>query len=130
MHTLRLTVDLPTRRVVEADVVHVEAEDESGAFGIRPGHEPFLTALTVGLLHHRDEGGREGWLAVDEGFLLTDGRSVEVYTHDAHLADSPEEIHRLLEGTFAQRHTEEKERRNALWKMQLAAFKMLFGYER
>ncbi|MHC4597529.1 MAG: hypothetical protein ACYS47_00840 [Planctomycetota bacterium] len=127
---MKLTVDLPTRRMVEAEVVQVQAEDETGAFGIRPGHEPLVAALTMGWMRYRAADGREGWLAVDEGVLVTDGETVEVYTHDALHADSAEEAERLLENELAQRHDREQDRRNAMLKMQLTAFKMLFGYER
>ena len=128
--TLRLTVHLPTKMVADVEVVEVRAEDETGSFGIRAGHEPFLTALTMGLVHYTTSAGEERWLAVDEGILLTDGKAVEVYTHDAQVARSPGEVQGLLGQEFAARHEEERDRRNAMAKMQVAAFKMLFGYER
>jgi F-type H+-transporting ATPase subunit epsilon len=127
---MRLTVHLPTKRILDAEVSEVRAEDPTGSFGVREGHEPFMTALAMGLVYARETGGAERWLAVDEGILLTDGESVEIYTHDAQAADSPEAIHRLLEKDFADRHEAERDRRNAMVKMQLAAFRMLFGFER
>jgi F-type H+-transporting ATPase subunit epsilon len=127
---MKLTVHLPTRKIVDASISRVQAEDRTGAFGIRPGHEPFMTALSMGVMHYALPDGEEKWLAVDEGFLLTDGKTVEVYTHDAYLAETPEEIHRILEAEFGKRREAERERRTMIMKMQLAAFKMLFGYER
>ena len=45
---MRLTITTPLAIVVEADdVAHLRAEDETGAFGILPGHADFLTALAV-----------------------------------------------------------------------------------
>ena len=43
---MRLTVTTPLAIVAEADdVAHLRAEDDTGAFGILPGHADFLTAL-------------------------------------------------------------------------------------
>ncbi len=125
----RLEIFLPTKKIVDAEVRSVQAEDDSGSFGIRPGFEPFCTALNLGLLHYVDASGGARWLAVEEGLLLTDGKRVEVYTRDAHPGDSAEEVRRLLEEEFARQRETEREKRNAMLRMQLAAFKMLFGYE-
>lgn len=127
---LSLVVYLPTRKALETKAIGVQAEDASGSFGIRRGHEPFFTTLETGLLRVDAEDGSERWLAVQEGILLTDGHRVEVYTRDAHVSDSPGEIQRVLRDNFLRESEEERERRNALVRMQLAAFKMLFGYER
>lgn len=128
--SLELKVFLPIRKMVETRATSVLAEDPTGQFGIRPGHEPFLTPLVAGLLAYTEPGGPEHWLAVDEGLLVTDGALVEVYTRDVHVSDSPEDVHRVVTQKFATRRAAELDRRNAMLKMQLAAFKMLFGYER
>ena len=45
---MKLSVATPLALVVEADDVrHLRAEDDTGAFGILPGHADFLTALAV-----------------------------------------------------------------------------------
>ena len=57
---MKLTVTTPLAIVVEADdVAHLRAEDETGAFGILPGHADFLTALAVSVVSWRDERGAE-----------------------------------------------------------------------
>ena len=44
---IQLTITTPTSVAVKADgIAHVRAEDETGAFGILPGHADFVTALT------------------------------------------------------------------------------------
>ena len=56
---MRLTVTTPLAIVVEADdVAHLRAEDETGAFGILPGHADFLTALAVSVVTWRDSARR------------------------------------------------------------------------
>ena len=57
---MRLRIATPTVLVVEAeDVGHVRAEDETGAFGILPGHGDFLTVLATSVLTWRDRSGSE-----------------------------------------------------------------------
>ena len=45
---MRLIVTTPLAVIADAsDITHLRAEDETGAFGILPGHADFLTALSV-----------------------------------------------------------------------------------
>ena len=68
---IQLTITTPTAVAVQADgVAHVRAEDETGAFGILPGHADFVTALTPSVVSWRDADGREGHCAVRGGVLL------------------------------------------------------------
>ncbi len=56
---MKLTVTTPLAIVVEADdVAHLRAEDETGAFGILPGHADFLTALAISVVSWRDAAWR------------------------------------------------------------------------
>jgi len=56
---MRLTIVTPLPVVVETQqVAHLRAEDETGAFGVLPGHADFLTALAVSVVTWRyHEGG-------------------------------------------------------------------------
>jgi len=53
---MRLTVTTPLAVVVDTeDVAHLRAEDETGAFGILPHHDNFLTVLRNGMIEMADE---------------------------------------------------------------------------
>ena len=53
-------VATPLAIIAEADdVAHLRAEDETGAFGILPGHADFLTALSISVASWRDRTGAE-----------------------------------------------------------------------
>jgi F-type H+-transporting ATPase subunit epsilon len=82
---VKLTVTTPLAIVVDADnIAHVRAEDESGAFGILPGHADFLTALAISVASWRDETGAERHVAVRGGMLeVRDGTDVAIATPEA-----------------------------------------------
>lgn len=82
---MRLTVATPLTITLDADeVVHVRAEDETGAFGILAGHADFLTALTVSVITWRDRDGPEHYVAVRGGMLqVRGGDKVLVATPEA-----------------------------------------------
>ncbi|MBI1207671.1 MAG: F0F1 ATP synthase subunit epsilon [Azospirillum sp.] len=86
---MRLLVTTPTTVVVDAeDVRAVRAEDESGAFGILPGHCDLLTALSVSVLFWRDRDDLEHFVAVRGGVLaVRQGRLVEIASREALASD-------------------------------------------
>lgn len=53
---MRLRIVTPLSVVADEEAESLQAEDASGRFGIRPGHAPFLTALSVSILNWRNAG--------------------------------------------------------------------------
>ena len=82
---MRLAVTTPTAVILDRhDVSYVRAEDETGAFGILPGHADFMTVLTVSVITWRNDEERDHYIAVRGGVLtVQDGATVEVATRDA-----------------------------------------------
>ena len=73
---LSLEIVTPERRVLSVAVDEVRAPGALGGFGIRIGHEPFMSALVPGQLSYL-EGGREHHYAVGGGFLqVADNRVI------------------------------------------------------
>ena len=87
---MRMVVTTPTAVVEDvADVRHVRAEDETGAFGILPGHADFVTILPISVLTWRAAEDREGFVLVWRGFLsVTGGDLVEVAARSAFRQDA------------------------------------------
>jgi F-type H+-transporting ATPase subunit epsilon len=74
----------PESIVVDSDVVHVRAEDDSGSFGVLDRHADLLTALTISVVVYRDQDRREHFVAVRGGLLtVTGGVRVRVLTRAA-----------------------------------------------
>ncbi len=94
---MKLIVMTPTSVVAEvADIRHIRAEDETGAFGILPGHADFVTVLPVSVVTWAT-GEREGYVLVRGGVLsVTNGDLVEIAARDAYRQDELEDL-----GTFA-----------------------------
>ena len=109
---MKLVISTPLAVMVEAaDVRHLRAEDETGAFGILPGHADFLTALAVSVLTWRDGRGIEHHVAVRGGILeVRQGQSVAVGTREAVPGD---DLHRLETEVLAAFHRREDEERAA-----------------
>lgn len=73
---LHLTIATPTQMLVNCDdVVALRAEDETGSFGILPGHAAFLTVLPASVVRWRLSDGSEKVCALRAGVLtVRDGR--------------------------------------------------------
>ena len=80
MSGLHLTISTPAGILVDArDVTAIRAEDESGSFGIRPGHTDLITVLEPSVVRWRDAGGRTRYCAVLGGVLtIAEGRRVGI----------------------------------------------------
>ncbi len=87
--TLHLVVTTPDRLLVEADgVAAVRAEDESGSFGILPGHTDLLTVLTASVLRWRLADGATRYCVVHGGMMtVSNGDRVAVACRQGELGD-------------------------------------------
>ena len=82
---MKLTVSTPLAIVVDTeDVVHLRAEDATGAFGILRGHADFLTVLEISVVTWRDDKGDEHHVAVRGGMLeVRRGEDISIATREA-----------------------------------------------
>lgn len=91
---MRLTVSTPTAVIEDIDhLTHVRLEDETGAFGLLPGHTDLVTVLPVSVVTWRADDGREGFVLVRESVLtMRDGNRVEIAARGAY---RDEKLHEL-----------------------------------
>jgi len=89
---LDLEIIAPDRVIARLRVVAFQAEDASGRFGIRPGHENLLTVLVPCVVRFRAEDGQESFAAIDGGVLLLEGGRISVATRDAVVAERLDEV--------------------------------------
>ena len=124
---MRLTVTTPLAIVTEAnDVAHLRAEDETGAFGILPGHADFLTALSISVVSWRDQAGAEHHLAVRGGMLeVRGGETITVATREAIASDDLHHLETEVLATFRRRIEEERAARTDAQRLYLAAIRQI-----
>ncbi len=91
--------------VDDAAVTSLRAQDESGGFGILPGHTDFLTVLPASIIRWRSPGKPEQFAGVRAGLLsVTGGREIAIACRDAILG---EDIHALEERIAAFRRDQD-----------------------
>lgn len=127
---MMLLITTPISLAVDArDVAYVRAEDETGAFGILPGHADFITTLAVSVITWRNGDGRQHHVAVRGGVLIVrEGRFVEVITREAVGEDTLEALGAaVLERMRAQEEQGESSR-FASSCLEVAALRQLQNY--
>ena len=129
---MRLTVTTPLAIVIEAsDVVHLRAEDDTGAFGILPGHADFLTALAVSVASWRDDRGAEHYVAVRGGMLeVRDGDTIAIATPEAVAGDDLHRLESEVLAKFRRQLGEEQSARTDAQRLYLAAIRQIVRFLR
>ena len=129
---MRLLISTPAAVVLDLDgVVHLRAEDASGAFGILPGHADFLTALPISVASWRLASGAEQHCALRSGVLTVNGgRQIEIATRQAVLGDDLGQLETEVLHAFRRASDDEDRARTEAQRMQLAAIRQICGYLR
>lgn len=124
---MRLGVSTPLAIVVDVDdVAHLRAEDETGAFGILPGHADFLTALEISVVTWRDRSGAEHHVAVRGGMLhMHDGDRIDIATREAISSDDLHHLETEVLTAFRQRLEEDRAARTDAQRLYLAAIRQI-----
>jgi F-type H+-transporting ATPase subunit epsilon len=123
--SLELEVLVPDGVVLRARARAVRAADATGEFGLRPGHEAFLTVLVPGVLTFRGEDGAERFVAVDGGLLRVEGRGVTVVTRDAVAADRLEDVVAAAAAMLEERRRQEHTARAELAELEASLLRQL-----
>lgn len=82
---IQLEVVTPERRVLQTEVDEVILPGEEGYLGVRPGHTPLLTALTIGEFCYV-QGGTKHYAALRGGFAEVLPDRVSVLTEAAEMS--------------------------------------------
>lgn len=129
---MRLTVTTPLAIVVEAeDVTHLRAEDETGAFGILPGHADFLTALAVSVVSWRNGQGAEHHVAVHGGMLeVRGGADIAIATREAVPGDDLHQLETEVLIRFRREVAEEQAARTDAKRLYFAAIRQICRFFR
>lgn len=127
---LHLTIATPDAAVIdESGVRAVRASDESGSFGILPGHADLLTVLPASVVRWRDEGDATHYCAVQGGVLsLTGGNHVAIACRQARLGDQLETLETDILAARAAQDEADKQARVAQARLHARAIRQLMHY--
>lgn len=126
---MRLRIVSPMAVLLDREgIVGLRAEDESGAFGIQPGHAPFVTVLAPSVVSWRDASGQEGHCAVRGGTLaVRGGQEVSIAAREAVLGDDIAALEQRLRSALAEAAERERAERVADTQMEAAAIRRIIG---
>lgn len=129
---MRLLVTTPMAVAVdEADVRSLRARDDSGSFGVQPGHADLLTVLPISVLAWRDAGGDEHYVALRGGVLeVRDGQTVAVASREAVCGDDLARLEDEVLSVYRRRQDEERAAHSQVQRLSLAAVKHIFEHLR
>ena len=65
---IKFEVVTPEKEVVSEQAQIVMAPGSMGEFGVLAGHTPFMTSLKTGIVHYRDENGKDKYVFISGGF--------------------------------------------------------------
>ncbi|PEQ11597.1 F0F1 ATP synthase subunit epsilon [Novosphingobium sp. PC22D] len=128
--SLHLTIATPGTAVVDSDDVRaVRASDESGSFGILPGHADLLTVLPASIVRWRDADGETHYCAVRGGVLsLTGGHRLAIACRRAMLGNRLEELEDRIVSAGAAEEDEDRKARTAQAQLHARAIRQLMHY--
>ena len=129
---MRLSISTPLAIIVDADdVAYLRAEDETGAFGILPGHADFLTVLAVSVVTWRDRRGTEHHAAVRDGMLeVRGGNTIVIATREAVCSDDLHRLETKVLAAFRRAVEEDQAARVDAQRLYLAAIRQICHYLR
>jgi len=119
---MNLLILLPSKVLLDEDVLQVKAESERGEFCLKPRHIDFVTALVPGILTYVDEIDDEYFVAMDSGILVKRQQQVSVATRHAVQGElgELEEVVRKMQENFIER---EKVSRSAAARLEIGFYK-------
>jgi len=113
-----LTILLPEKTFLKKEVKKITAEAENGWFCLKPKHVDFTTSLIAGILIITTAGGRDDYLAVDEGILVKHGKEVVISTRNTIEGNNLGELKVRVEEMFVRTSEKEKDAMVALSKLE------------
>lgn len=124
---MKLTIVTPLSIDVEEDgVLSVTAEDESGGFGILPGHADFVTALTICVVSWKRADSSWRHCAIRGGSLtICEGESVVVTSREAIPGDDLDSLDNVVLARFVTEADAEKNEHTDSTRTQLAAIRQI-----
>lgn len=116
---MNLRVLLPAQVLLDEEVEKVTAEAGNGSFTLLPRHIDFVAALVPGILSYLTPGGREYFLALDEGILVKQGDQVYVSAARAVPGDDLEQLQDTVRNELKVLGEGEKKARSVMARLEV-----------
>jgi F-type H+-transporting ATPase subunit epsilon len=87
MSHLSLEIISMYRRVFDGNAVSITVPGTEGELTILPHHIPLITPLKAGEIKIKEEGGKEKFLAIGNGFVMVENNKVSILADSADLLD-------------------------------------------
>lgn len=124
---MKLRIVTPLSVVVETDVLSLRAVDDSGSFGILPGHADFLTSLAISVVSWR-EATAERFCAVRGGVLtVSGGQTIAIASREAVPGDDLATLDQTVLARFRADLEEERTEHTEATRLHLSALRHLIG---
>ena len=129
---LHLTITTPAAVLVDrADIVALRAEDESGSFGILPGHADFLTVLEACVVRFRDGADGVHYCAMSGGVLsVEDGRRIAIACRQGTVSDDLTALEGAVDAMRSAESDADKKARVEQTRLHAHAVRQLMHYLR
>jgi F-type H+-transporting ATPase subunit epsilon len=130
--TLHLTITTPAQILAASDnVVAVRVDDQSGSFGVWPGHADLLTALVPTVVRWRTVDGAACFCAVRGGvFAVSGGRDVSIACREGVVGDSLDELEAKVRTVRARQLEADRKARVEQIRVHALAVRQLLRYLR
>ena len=127
---MEFCVTTPLAVVLEAnDVSSIRSEDETGSFGVLPGHADFITVLPASVITWRDNLMKDHYVVVRSAvFSVRKGSIVNVAAREAVGEDNLRAASALIAAQSSVETRTEEESRLAATRLHLAAIRQLQRY--
>lgn len=123
---MKLVITSPLVSLAHDEVAKIRAEGPEGHFCLLPRHIDFVSTLVPGILSYTTVEGTEGFVAIDEGFLVKKGGEVLVSVRSASEGQELGELRRAVVEDFEALEDEERKARETLARLE-ADFMRRFG---
>ena len=129
---MKLRIVTPLDVVIDNEsVLALRAEDESGSFGILPGHADFLTALPVSVVTWTDQDHARRYCAVRGGLLtVTGGTEIAIATREAVLGTDLATLDQTVLHRFRADIDSERAEHFQATRLQLDAIRQIVSHPR
>jgi len=111
MAYINLDIVTPEKKVFSGEVKSITAPGIEGEFGVLPGHAPFATVISAGVVEIKPKDGHDEMMAVSGGYIEVTREKVVLLVESADTGDEAsmeearkrkEQQEKLLKGKTAQ----------------------------